>query len=135
MLSFLDFIFPFRRNKRVRVSRQAASPGRERPDECDACHRLKSVTCVIRNPVCYSYFDFYDTAVNSLKFGENIVSRYLTEELLKSRHVGKFGQTIAYRDDRNDIDDIFGSGVFIVLNVTIVTFIANCQNSFSVTAV
>ena len=38
---------------------------------------------------------------------------------LKSRHVGKFGLTGAFRDD---IDDIFGSGVFIVLNVTIVTF-------------
>ena len=52
---------------------------------------------------------------------------YIPEERLKSRHTGKFGLTGAFRDDRDDIDDIFGGGVFIVLDVTIVTlgYIAN----------
>ena len=47
---------------------------------------------------------------------------YIPEERLKSRHAGEFGLTGAFRDDRDDIDDIFGNGIFIVLNVTIVTF-------------
>ena len=52
---------------------------------------------------------------------------YIPEERLKSRHAGKFGLKGALRDDRDDIDDIFGNGIFIVLNVTIVTlgYIAN----------
>ena len=45
---------------------------------------------------------------------------YIPEERLKSRHAGEFGLTGAFRDDRDDIDDIFGNGIFIVLNVTIV---------------
>ena len=45
---------------------------------------------------------------------------YIPEERLKSRHAGKFWLTGAFRDDRDDIDDIFGNGIFIVLNVTIV---------------
>ena len=62
---------------------------------------------------------------------------YNPEELLKSRHIGKFGLTGSLRDDRDDIDDIFGGGIFIVLNVTIGTFagVADTKNSFSVTAV
>ena len=46
---------------------------------------------------------------------------YIPEERLESRHAGKFGLKGALRDDRDDIDDIFGNGIFIVLNVTIVT--------------
>ena len=48
---------------------------------------------------------------------------YNPEELLKRRHAGKFGLTRVFRDDRDDIDDIFGGGIFIVLNVTIVTIV------------
>ena len=46
---------------------------------------------------------------------------YIPEERLESRHAGKFGLKGALRDDRDDIDDIFGNAIFIVLNVTIVT--------------